>query len=277
MFDGGKIYPFTNDEIFKVVMQDESIAREIIGVILGKKVAEIRNYSTQKDKKFQKLARGVRFDLYFEDDNTAYEVEMQNSPCIDMGRRCRFYQGMIDVDLLQEGDGFDQLKDSYIIFLCAYDPFKQGKPVYTFETVCTNEPVGATIKDALKLETGAKIVICNACAYDKTDAELRDFLQYLSTQKVANDNSFITKIDEAVQLANSNEEVRSEAMISDYKIRDAAAAARAEGLQTGMQRGIAQGQAEEQRRLTQILERNTAGLTTEQKDAILRQFSLQEK
>ena len=277
MFDGGKIYPFTNDEIFKVVMQDESIAREIIGVILGKKVAKIKNYSTQKDKKFQKLARGVRFDLYFEDDDTAYEVETQNSPCIDMGRRCRFYQGMIDVDLLQEGEGFDQLKDSYIIFLCAYDPFKQGKPVYTFETVCTNEPEDATIGNALRLETGAKIVICNACAYDQTESDLRDFLQYLSTQKVAENNSFITKINEAVQLANANEEVRSEAMISDYKIRDAAAAARAEGMERGIERGLAQGQAQEQQRMIHILERNTAGLTPEQREVILKQFTLRDK
>ena len=117
----------------------------------------------------------------------------------------------------------------------------------------------------LKLKTGAEIVICNACAYDQTESDLRDFLQYLSTQKVAENNSFITKINEAVQLANANEEVRSEAMISDYKIRDAAAAARAEG------------QAEDQRRLAQILERNTAGLTPEQREAILKQFTLQDK
>ena len=60
MADEQKIYPFTNDEIFKVVMQDESIAKEIISIILGKKVAKIKNYVPQKDKKVLKNAHGVR-------------------------------------------------------------------------------------------------------------------------------------------------------------------------------------------------------------------------
>ena len=42
MMEERKIYPFTNDEIFQVVMEDESIAREIISIILGRKVAEIK-------------------------------------------------------------------------------------------------------------------------------------------------------------------------------------------------------------------------------------------
>ena len=61
MVEGNKIYPFTNDVIFKVVMQDESIAKGLISIILGRKVSKIKNYTTQKDKKFQKLTRGVRF------------------------------------------------------------------------------------------------------------------------------------------------------------------------------------------------------------------------
>ena len=284
MVEGNKIYPFTNDVIFKVVMQDESIAKGLISIILGRKVSKIKNYTTQKDKKFQKLTRGVRFDLYFEDSKTAYEVEMQNAPCIDMGRRCRFYQGMIDIDLLQEGQDFGLLKDSYIIFLCTYDPFGQERPTYIFESVCTNEPKGTPIERALKLDTGAKVVICNACAYNQTNKDMRDFLQYLATQKVAKGNPFITKIEEAVRFANADEEIRSKAMIQDYKIRDAALAARKEGLEQGLMQGqaegllqgLAQGQAEEQTRLAQIIERNTAGLSPEQQEIILKQFIIRE-
>ena len=51
MAEERKTYPFTNDEIFQVVMEDEEIAREIISIVLGRKVAKIQNYSTQKNKK----------------------------------------------------------------------------------------------------------------------------------------------------------------------------------------------------------------------------------
>ena len=97
---------------------------------------------------------------------------------------------------------------------------------------------------------------------------MRDFLQYLATQKVAKGNPFITKIEEAVRFANADEEIRSKAMIQDYKIRDAALAARKEGLEQGL--------AEEQRRLAQIIERNTAGLSPEQQEIILKQFVIRE-
>lgn len=263
-------YPFTNDEIFKVVMQDESIARKIIGIVLGREVREIKNYTTQKDKKVRKLARGVRFDLYFEDDETAYEVEMQNSICIDVGRRCRFYQSMIDVDLLAEGDDFGNLKDSYIIFLCTYDAFGREEPLYTFETVCTNDPANTTVEGALKLDTGAKIAVCNACAYSKATDELRDFLCYLLTQKVAKNNPFIARIDEAVQIANANEEVRNDAMIADYKLRDAAA----EAAEKALAQGLLQGQAKEQQRIVQMLERKEMGLSSEQKAMLMKELTL---
>ena len=73
-------------------------------------------------------------------------------------------------------------------------------------------------------------------------------------------------------------------MIQDYKIRDAALAARKEGLEQGLMQGqaegllqgLAQGQAEEQTRLAQIIERNTAGLSPEQQEIILKQFIIRE-
>ena len=109
-------------------------------------------------------------------------------------------------------------------------------------------------------------------AYNQTNKDMRDFLQYLATQKVAKGNPFITKIEEAVRFANADEEIRSKAMIQDYKIRDAALAARKEGLE----QGLMQGQAEEHTRITQIIERNTAGLSPEQQEIILKQFVIRE-
>ena len=105
---------------------------------------------------------------------------------------------------------------------------------------------------------------------------MRDFLQYLATQKVAKGNPFITKIEEAVRFANADEEIRSKAMIQDYKIRDAALAARKEGLEQGLKQGLLQGLIQDQERLEQILESNAAGLSPEQQEIILKQFVIRE-
>ena len=137
-----------------------------------------------------------------------------------MGKRFRYYQSIIDSDILRTGESYASLKDSYIIFLCTFDPFKLERPIYTFESICTDD-AESKVSCALKLETGAKIVVCNACAYDKTSADMRDLFEYLTTHKIERKNTFVEKIDEAVQIANNNKKVRDRAMIADFKIEDA--------------------------------------------------------
>ena len=65
-------------------------------------------------------------------------------------------------------------------------------------------------------------------------------------------------------------------MIQDYKIRDAALAARKEGLEQGLKQGLLQGLIQDQERLEQILESNAAGLSPEQQEIILKQFVIRE-
>ena len=283
-----KIYPFTHKEIFKIVMQDKSIAAEIISIVLNRKVAEIENYSTEKDKKKTKDSHGVRYDLYFEGDSTVYNVEMQNSRAASLGRRCRYYQSLIDTDIFGVSEHYDNLKDSYIIFLCTFDPFGLARPIYTFESVCTDDG-NCAIGDALKLDTGAKVVICNARAYNRADTDMRDFFEYLVTHKVAHKNAFVEKIDKAVQVANGNEEVRERIMIGDFALEDAKFEAkelgkeigREEGIKWGEKKGRREGKREgrregrnaERKRLVEILNSSNAGLTNEQREKLIKAFN----
>ena len=39
-------------------------------------------------------------------------------------KRTRYYQSMIDMDSLMKGQDYSELKDSYILFICKRDPFK---------------------------------------------------------------------------------------------------------------------------------------------------------
>ena len=267
-----KIYPFTHKEIFKIVMQDKNIAAEIISIVLNKKVAKIENYSAEKDKKKTIGSHGVRYDLYFEGDSTVYNVEMQNSRAASLGRRCRYYQSLIDTDIFGVSEHYDNLKDSYIIFLCTFDPFGLARPIYTFESVCTDDGE-CTVDDALKLDTGAKVVICNARAYNKASTDMHDFFEYLITHKVARKNAFVEKIDRAVQVANGNEEVRERIMIGDFALEDAKFEAREIGREEGIKWGEKKGRNSERRRLVEILNSSNAGLTNEQREKLIKAFN----
>ena len=45
----------------------------------------------------------------------------------------------IDMELLTTGTDYDLLPDSYVIFICDFDPFHQKKYCYSFENRCREE------------------------------------------------------------------------------------------------------------------------------------------
>ena len=61
----------------------------------------------------------------------------------------------------------------------------------------------------------------NKLVYEKTSDDLHNSLEYIAIQKVEKDNSFVKKIDNVVQHANKNDEIRSKAMKYDLDIEDA--------------------------------------------------------
>lgn len=54
-------------------------------------------------------------------------------------KRSRYYQSIIDMSNLNAGTEYDELKDTYIIFICLNDIFHKGLPVYSFENVCCED------------------------------------------------------------------------------------------------------------------------------------------
>ncbi len=70
----------------------------------------------------------------------AFGIEIQTSIPPDLGKRTRYYQSMMDSDNLLKGQNYRELKESYVLFICLSDPFKQGLPVYTFKNTCEENP-----------------------------------------------------------------------------------------------------------------------------------------
>ena len=62
-------------------------------------------------------------------------------------RRSRFYQALVDVNLMKPGeDDFRKLNDTYIIFICPFDLFGHKKYKYTFRMKC-DEVAGLEMDD----------------------------------------------------------------------------------------------------------------------------------
>ena len=91
---------FTDDFMFREVMENHpEICQELAELLTGRKVLEVRLPEAQKEEKFLYKGRGVRFDIYFEDQaNTVYDVEMQTVVRTSIKKRSRYYSSMLDMD-----------------------------------------------------------------------------------------------------------------------------------------------------------------------------------
>ena len=70
---------------------------------------------------------------------TVYDIEMQVTDTKELPKRSRYYQSMIDLQMIDRGQSYKKLKPSYIIFICPFDIFDKGKHIYTFENICKED------------------------------------------------------------------------------------------------------------------------------------------
>ena len=110
----------------------------------------------QKGIKTDADAKSVRLDVYVKDGKgTVYDIEMQVADTKELQKRTRYYQGMIDLQMIDKGQAYKQLKPSYIIFICPFDTFGKGRHIYTFQNICKEDT-------SILLDDGAAKIFLNA-------------------------------------------------------------------------------------------------------------------
>lgn len=131
---------------------------------------------------------------------------------------------MIDLNCIEKGEDYDELKESYIIFICTFDPFEKGMAQYTFENLCEEDP-------AIRLNDGTKKIFFNSKSYAKAeDEDVREFLRYVNGEK--SENPFVQVIDNKVAKVKSSKEWRREYMTLLMRERDIEKKTRAEDIRT---------------------------------------------
>ena len=140
-----------------------------------------------------------------EDDlGTVYNVEIQTTRKKNLPKRIRYYQGMIDLNIIDKGKNYSDLKKSFVIFIATYDPFGRGRYVYTFRNRCEEE-------DGLYLEDGTTKIILNAAGRKgEITQELKETLDYMAGKVPEGD--YAKKLDSAVQEVKKSEKWRREYM-----------------------------------------------------------------
>ena len=231
----------------KVMRLDVSLCRRLLERILGITIRKIDFPQTEKTIDTDFNAKSVRLDVYVEDDSgRVFDIEMQAADMAeeDLFLRTRYYQSMIDQGILEKGQVYSDLRESYIIFICAFDPFGLGLRRYTFRNRCDERPALALPDRAVRLFLNAKGRIG-----DET-SDIRGFLDYINTNTAT--DGFAAELAAAVKQVKTDgvekDTYMSLAMDIQRHIEKEKenwwAEGKAEGLAEGKAEGLAEGKAE---------------------------------
>ena len=228
----------TDDFMFCKVMSDSALCKELLEILLHIKIDRLVFQEPQKSFKLTPESRGIRLDVYVKDSNRIFDIELQTTNERNLELRTRYYQGVMDIDELEKGELFSDMKESYIIFICMFDPFGADIPIYT---------VKQTFEENEKLFFDDKThkIFYNVNAFEKlsNDVETKAFLKYLC--KHQSTSKFTESLERAVYKNKGNQHWRKDYMTLAYNLslaaREAAAEAREKALKEGRNEGRKEG------------------------------------
>lgn len=221
--------------IFQRVMQNVKLCKWLLERILRIQIREIRYPDTEKTIDVRLDSKAVRLDVYVADEaGTVYNIEMQTTKGRDgeLPKRARYYQAMIDMDLLGKGVYYDDLRQTYIIFICTFDLFGLDERIYTFRSRCMEQ-------GALELGDGTTKIFLNAKGLrGSVDEELADFLHYVDGKEAR--RTFAQEMAREVARVKRQDETRREFMTLYMEYQKQRRAGVEEGIAQGRELGIAQ-------------------------------------
>ena len=220
--------------IFQKVMRNKRICKQTIERLLDIDIKDVSYPEEEKAIDVRLDSKSIRLDVYVNDDKgTVFNIEMQTSKDMEeLVKRTRYYQAMIDIDLLEKGQSYDALNNTYIIFICTFGVFTGNRHKYTFKNLCLEE-------QGLSLEDGStKLFLSTKGTADDISKPLKIFLDYVDGKLPA--DTLMQEIDAEVNTVRSCDEWRREymtlALEMDRKYSEGKAEGRIEGKAEGMLR-----------------------------------------
>ncbi len=195
--------------MFGAVMSEPENCRPFLEMALGFPIGKL-TVSTERSLVYHPEYKGVRLDVEASDENrTRFNVEMQVVLKPALAHRARYYHGQIDMELLGRGCGYGSLPDAYVIFICDFDPFAQGKYRYTFRNMCLEEK-------GFALQDGQTTMFLSTCGKnpDEVPESLVSFLRYIgsnlkeSTEESEDD--YVRRLQAAVRGVKASREMGGE-------------------------------------------------------------------
>lgn len=209
---------------YKVMHNNPEICKELLEILLEMKLDRIE-MRQEEEVEIDYGKKGIRMDVYAYGADKAFNIELQTSDTGELPERARYYQGVLDVDQLNKGVEYSELRTSYVIFICIPDIFKKGLGKYSFENICKENSEVVLNDRAYKYFFIAK-------NYDKIlNEDQKDFLRLVLSNECS--SGFSNKISKMVEAAKHNTQWRKQFMEFERQMAYSFREGKAEGLVEG--------------------------------------------
>lgn len=209
---------------YKVMHNNPEICKELLEILLEMKLDRIE-MRQEEEVAIDYGKKGIRMDVYAYGVDKAFNIELQTSDTGELPERARYYQGVLDVDQLNKGVEYSELRTSYVIFICIPDIFKKGLGKYSFENICKENSEVVLNDRAYKYFFIAK-------NYDKIlNEDQKDFLRLVLSNECS--SGFSNKISKMVEAAKHNTQWRKQFMEFERQMAYSFREGKAEGLVEG--------------------------------------------
>ena len=137
------------------------------------------------------------------------------------------------MELLASGAKYEKLPNTYVIFICDFDPFSEEKYRYSFQNVC--KETGKNLGD------GAETIFLSTRGKnpDEVSEELVSFLEFVRAGQDGNsevfEDTYVTRLQNTIRQIKQNRGKERQYMMWQELIDDAKEEGRQEGLQEGRQ------------------------------------------
>ena len=123
-------FTMMSDTFMRSVFKNAECVEYVIRIITGRRDLKLTSVVIQQDHKNLR-GRSCILDCVAQDaEGKRFCVEVQQRASGASPKRSRYYSGILDANTLNPGEAYDDLPESYVIFITATDVLGFGLPLY---------------------------------------------------------------------------------------------------------------------------------------------------
>ena len=119
-----------SDIFMRNVLKKQACTEYLLQVIMGRDDLQIKEQILQKDYKNLQGRSAVLDCVACDREKKRYNIEIQQESEGASAKRARYHSALMDMNILESGQGVNELPGSYIIFITREDVLGYGLPIY---------------------------------------------------------------------------------------------------------------------------------------------------